>query len=138
MNRVSRRFALAGTVTIIAAMAGCATLTPPPDSTSTPTAAVLAFHEAWDTSNCALYTSVTTARHRSQQGTADCDEFAAAVLEQADLGWQVEITDESREDDVARVSATETWTETDGVAQTQVFLYELVRVDNSWKIDILR
>lgn len=137
MNRMSGTLARTGAVAIVVVMTGCTAFALPPNPTGTPTAAVLAFHEAWDTNDCALYTSVTTARYRSEQGPADCEDFAAAFLEQADLGWQVEITDESSADDGARVTSTESWTETDGVAQTQDFLYELVLVDSNWKIDSL-
>ncbi len=138
MNDVSSSLARTGAVALIALMAGCASVAPTADLTATPTAAVLALHEAWDTNNCDLFESVTTEGYRSELGPADCDAFAAAVVEQADWGWQVEITDESSTDDSARVSSTETWTESDGAEQTQVFLYELVLVDDRWVIDNLR
>jgi len=138
MNTVSRMVARAGAALVIALMAGCSAVALPADEAGTPTGAVLSFHEAWDTNNCELFESVTTAGYRRDLGPGDCDDFAASVAEQADWGWQVEITDESSTDDTARVSTTETWTESDGVEQTQVFLYELVLVNDAWVIDNLR
>lgn len=144
MIGVGRTIALSAAIAITAVISGCSPTpapapAPPTISTEgTPTGAVLSFHEAWDSGDCDLFEAVTTEFYRTALGPDDCDVFAERSAEQSEWGWQVDVTDESVDGDAASVSTTESWTESDGVEQTQVFEYSLVLVGDDWVIDDLQ
>jgi hypothetical protein len=100
-----------------------------------PQDAVLAYDQAYDEQDCALYQRVTTPGFQETLAPT-CDDFAAVTQTFLDsyTDYDVEITQTDITGSTARVTTTESWV-LDGEPASQEYVYTLVLADGAWRID---
>lgn len=107
-------------------------------SSDGPRETVLAYDEAYDEADCALYQSVTTTAFQEALAPtcADFEAAAQSFLESYEE-YDVAVDEVDVAGDTATVTTTESWM-LDGESSSQEYVYTLVRDGGSWRIDDLQ
>jgi hypothetical protein len=102
-----------------------------------PLQAVDDYDQAWQTVDCALMQSATTADFQERNGFVDCATFEATAQPFSDsLGtYTVNVNSTSITNGVATIVANETWTNTEGDVTRYTYEYTLYQAGDKWLID---